>query len=63
MRYSDFAKNDCNHFIFKDISRIFVTNIGSVKFSYEQSPLYLIDSGPLSDKDIRYNANVDIIIY
>ena len=53
MRSTDFTKNDCNHFIFKDISRIFVTKIGSVKFSYEETPLYLIDSSPLTEKDVK----------
>ncbi len=62
MRFTDFAKNDCNHYIFKDIIRIFVTDMGSVKISYEQCPLYLIDSGPLSEKDVKENKSVSLYI-
>ena len=62
MKFPEFASNECNHLIYKEISRIFVTNIGVVKFSYEHSPLYLIDSGPLSEKDVKFNKNVLFII-
>lgn len=39
-----FAKNNCGHPSFKSINRIFVTKIGTIIFSYEVYPKYIIDS-------------------
>ncbi len=39
-----FAKNNCNHFSFKSIERIFVTKIGVIKFSYDNYVRYNFES-------------------
>jgi hypothetical protein len=47
---NDLATNNCNHYVNRDISRIFITKIGTVKFSYEQSPLYIIEPSPMNER-------------
>ena len=39
-----FAQNNCNHFSFKNIERIFVTKIGVIKFSYDSFIKYYFES-------------------
>jgi hypothetical protein len=49
------ANNDCKHFVNRDISRIFITKMGSIKFSYEDSPIYIIETSPMNEKsDLKY---------
>jgi hypothetical protein len=56
---NDLACNTCTHMINRDINRIFITKIGTIKFSYEQSPLYVIEPSPMNErKDILYFRNV-----
>ncbi len=38
-----FVRNNCNHFINKDISRIFLTENGAVKFTFENSSIYMVE--------------------
>lgn len=43
------AENNCSHYINKDISRIFISKLGTIKFSYENCPLYLIETSPIHE--------------
>jgi hypothetical protein len=53
------ASNECKHFVNRDIYRIFVTKIGTVKFSYEDSPIYIIESSHMNEKsDIKYFSDI-----
>ena len=44
------AFNECSHYVNKDINRIFVTNIGCIKFSYENIPLYIIETPLITER-------------
>jgi hypothetical protein len=43
------AENNCSHFLNKDISRIFISKLGIIKFSYENCPLYIIETSPIHE--------------
>ncbi len=42
-----FVTNNCNHYLFKDIYRIYITNLGCIKVAYEDAPIYSIEGTPL----------------
>jgi len=53
------ATNDCEHYVNKDINRIFITKLGTIKFSYENSPIYVIESSPVHEiSNPKYYLNV-----
>lgn len=53
------ASGDCHHYSNKDLTRTFITKIGTIKFSYENSPIYLIETSPLNErKDTAYFVQV-----
>ncbi len=43
------AENNCSHYLNKDISRIFISKLGTIKFSYENCPLYIIETSPIHE--------------
>ena len=53
------AKDNCSHFINKDIYRVFITKLGTIKFTYENSPLYIIETSPIHEsKNKKYFIDV-----
>lgn len=55
-----FVKNNCNHFINKDISRVFMTHYGAVKFTYENCSIYLVEPCALLDtKENQFYSTLD----
>lgn len=41
-------KSNCSHSISKDITKVFLTQYGSIKFQYETNPIYIIEPSPVS---------------
>lgn len=54
------AENNCNHFLNKDICRVFISKLGTIKFTYENSPLYIIETSPLHEIKTK-KKNRDIL--
>lgn len=43
------AENTCSHFLNKDISRIFISKLGTIRFTYENCPHYIIETSPIHE--------------
>jgi len=43
------AENNCSHFLNKDIDRVFISKLGTIKFTYELTPLYIIETSPIHE--------------
>ncbi len=41
---------ECHHNVNRDIHRIFITKLGTIKISYEDSPFHVIETSPMNEK-------------
>ena len=55
-----FVKNNCNHLINKDISRVFLTAYGAIKFTFENSSIYIVEPCAIvENKETMLNSFYD----